>query len=112
MYTPGSVIYIDLGKPPLEIKGHEQGYKRPCIVLKDYTHLKLITIISLTTKKPKNAMYSIVAIPSATTILKEDSFALCHQIRTVSYDRVKSFEGTISNEELMKVKGVLYTLLF
>jgi len=112
MYAPGSIIYVNLGRPPVEVKGHEQGLTRPCIVLKDYTHLKLITIISLTSNKPKYAMYSVVAIPSATTILKLDSYALCHQVRTISYDRVKSFEGTISNEELMKVNGVLYTLLF
>jgi mRNA interferase MazF len=112
MYQPCSIIWVDLGTPPSEVKGHEQGFDRPCVVLKDYTNLKLTTIIPLTTTKPNYAMYSVVAVPSATTILKDDSYALCHQIRTVSHGRIRKFEGTISNEEFLKIRGVLFTLLF
>lgn len=30
-YKKDDIVDIDLGKPPKEVKGHEQGYDRPCV---------------------------------------------------------------------------------
>lgn len=112
MYEVGSIIQVDLGKPPDAIKGHEQAFIRPCVVIKDYTHLGLVTIIPFTSVPTKYAMFSVVPVPSATTILSKDSYALCHQLRSISHKRIKKFEGTISNAEFNRIRGVLFTLLF
>jgi mRNA interferase MazF len=55
-YTDGSVVQVDLGTPPNEIKRHEQAFTRPCIVLKHFERLKLAVVIPCTTKTPPNLL--------------------------------------------------------
>jgi len=106
-YTSGQIVLVDLGNPPNEIKGHEQAKKRPCLVIKFFSHLSLLTVIPITSKKQKYNPYSIVDLPKGLGNLKFDSYALCHQIRTISEDRILDVVGAIDIHSLLRVKSVV-----
>ena len=40
-----------------------------------------------------------------------DSFVLCHQIRTVSFDRILKLVGALDAKDLLKIRGVLLDTL-
>ena len=110
-FRQGDICLIDLGEPPIAIKGHEQALKRPCLIIKDFAYLKLFVIIPFTTKKPKFSYYTIVHIPKESYGLNKDSFALCHQVRTISIDRIIKKIGIISEKEFKKIQAVLIDTL-
>ena len=107
----GDVVEVDLGNPPKEIKGHEQGYKRPCIVLKSFTSLKIAIIIPCSTKEQKYSLYTIVKILKGVGGLISDSYALCHQIRTVSFDRILNKRGHLAQNDMLKISSVVADML-
>ena len=51
-FTKGEVINVNLGSPPKEIKGHEQGFERPCVIIKSFNNLDLAVVVPLTTSPP------------------------------------------------------------
>ena len=106
-FKPGQIINIDLGSHPNEVKGYEQANTRPCLVIKHFSHLSLLTIVPITSKKQKYDSYSIVEIDKGEGNLVYDSFILCHQIRTVSEDRILAKIGIIGNNSLLKIKSVI-----
>lgn len=65
-FTKGDLIDVNLGTPPNEIKGHEQGLIRPCVVIKSFNHLQLAIVVPLTSKEPKYSLPTIVKINSGT----------------------------------------------
>ena len=101
-YTKGEIINVNLGIPPKEIKGHEQGMERPCIVIKSFNNLELVVVVPLTSKEPKYSLFTIVKIPKGTAGLTADSYALCHQIRTISFDRIKSKRAKLETKDILK----------
>lgn len=107
----GEIINVNLGTPPREVKGHEQGYDRPCVIIKAFPHLELVVVTPCTTKEPKFNHYTIVKLSKGAGGLSSDSFALCHQIRTISFDRIKSKFGKLDNKDLLKVQTVLLDTL-
>jgi mRNA interferase MazF len=117
-YAKKDVVLVDLGaspkpgKPSKEVMGHEQGDKRPCVVIRPYIQIGLLTVIPCTTKKPKYNSFTVVHLPKGTGGLKEDSYALCHQIRTVSVDRViPPTWGKLLGDEYGKINTVLIDIL-
>jgi mRNA interferase MazF len=110
-YSKGDVIHVNLGSPPKEVIGHEQGLIRPCIVIKSFTSLKLVIVIPLTSKEPKYSLFTIVKIPKDGLILKLDSYALCHQIRTISFDRIVTPLGKLERMDVLKIQAVLTDML-
>ena len=74
------LIDVNLGQPPKEVKGHEQGFERPCIVIKAFSNLGLAIVIPVTSKQPKYSIFTIVKLLKGTGGLTSDSYALCHQI--------------------------------
>ncbi len=106
-YKSGQIVVVDLGAPPNEVKGHEQANSRPCLVVKHFSHLSLLTVIPITTKKQKYNPYSIVNLLKGTGNLKYDSYALCHQIRTISEDRITDVVGLIDMHTLLRIKAVV-----
>jgi mRNA interferase MazF len=110
-YYKGEVINVNLGTPPGEVKGHEQGYDRPCIVIKSFSQLELAIVVPCTSKIPKSNYYTIVKIPKGSSGLTADSFILCHQIRTISFDRIIGKRGKLDSKDLLKVQTVLQDTL-
>ena len=110
-YSKGEILNINLGTPPKEVKGHEQGLERPCVVIKSFNNLELVIIVPLTTKEPKYSLFTIVKILKGTGGLSTDSYALCHQIRTISFDRIISKRAKLESKDILKIHSVLiYTL--
>lgn len=107
----GDIVYVNLGEPKLENKGHEESNKRPCLVLRFIKTFELSTIVPITSKKPPIPYFTIVPLKKGTGNLKKDSFALCHQLRTISSKRVISKFGNLDNLELNKIKSVVADLL-
>lgn len=110
-FTKGEIINVNLGTPPKEIKGHEQGFERPCVIIKSFNNLDLAVIIPLTTKEAKYSLFTIVKIQKGTAGLTADSYALCHQIRTISFDRITSKRARLDNKDILKINSVLIDTL-
>lgn len=107
----GEIIDVNLGKPPKEVKGHEQGLERPCIVIKAFGNLNLAIVVPLTSREPKYSIYTIVKIPKGSAGLTSDSYALCHQIRTISFDRIIKKRAKLDNKDILKIHSILIDTL-
>ncbi|WP_250630049.1 type II toxin-antitoxin system PemK/MazF family toxin [Rhodoflexus caldus] len=110
-FTKSDILLVNFGQPPTEIKGHEQGYERPCIVIKSLNHLQLAIVVPLTTKEPAYLGYSTVKIAKGTSVLHQDSYVLCHQIKTISFQRITKKLGSIERKTQLKIEAVLIDLL-
>ena len=104
-YTKGEIINVNLGIPPKEIKGHEQGMERPCVVIKSFNNLDLAVVVPLTTKEAKYSLFTIVKIPKGMAGLTADSYALCHQIRTISFDRIVNKRAKLDSKDILNPKN-------
>lgn len=110
-FTKGEIINVNLGTPPKEIKGHEQGFERPCAIIKSFNNLDLAVVVPLTTKEAKYSLFTIVKILKGTAGLTADSYALCHQIRTISFDRIVSKRARLDSKDILKIHSVLIDTL-
>jgi mRNA interferase MazF len=106
-YPKGQIVDVDLGLPPGEVKGHEQGNLRPCVVVKSLGNLGLVIIVPCTSKEPKVPLYTVVRLNQGSAGLTTDSFALCHQIRTVSISRIVKERGRLDAKEILKIHSVI-----
>ena len=109
--SKGEIINVNLGAPPKEVKGHEQAFERPCVVIKSFNNLELAVVVPLTSKEPKYSLFTIVKILKGTAGLTSDSFALCHQIRTISFDRIVSKRSRLETKDILKIHSVLIDTL-
>ena len=109
-YQNGEIVNVDFGLPK-EVTGYVQEMERPCLIIKVLYELQLAIIIPCTAKIPKHNYYSILKLTKGTANLKKNSFLLCHQIRTISLDRIVEKIGTLGEEDFRKVKGVLLDVL-
>ncbi|MBA2862474.1 type II toxin-antitoxin system PemK/MazF family toxin [Methanococcus maripaludis] len=97
MFDRWNIYWIDL-EPVI---GSEQGKKRPSIII-SRTELNeilpVLNIIPITTHKNGRIIYpNETLVPIEDTGLKNESIALCHQIRTVDKSRINNKIGTITN---------------
>lgn len=104
LYKKGDIVWADLGMPPDEIKGHEQAKARPCIIIAVFDAIELALIVPCTTKRPSRSIFTVVALSENSS---KDSFALCHQLRTISFERISNKKGQLSPKDLAKVQAVL-----
>ena len=98
---------MNLGNPPKEIKGHEQGFIRPCVIIKAFNNLEIAVIVPCSTKEPRYSLYTIVKILKGIGGMVSDSYALCHQIRTISFDRIIKRRGHLPQNDILKISSVL-----
>ena len=110
-YTKGEIVNVNLGSPPKEVNGHEQGLERPCIILKAFNNLELAIVIPLTSKEPKYSLFTIVKILKGTAGLTTDSYALCHQIRKISFDRIIGRRSKLDPKDILKIHSVFLDTL-
>ncbi len=99
-FKPGDVVVVDLG----ETVGHEQKGKRPAIVA-SHILFRVVIIIPLTTTE--RDWWTVVKVEKGERGLNEDSFALCHQLRAISTERIKDKLGSVKWNTLGKIKTVL-----
>ncbi len=86
--------------------GSEQGKSRPVIIISENDInelLNIVNIIPLTTQKQNRVIYPNEALVKGEIHgLKDDSIALCHQIRTIDKRRLSLNYGHISNKDIQK----------
>ena len=113
MITPirAQIVLIDLGTVPNQVVGHEQAHTRPCVVIQTLNYAQLAIVIPFTSQTPPTQIYSIVKVLQPFGGLTTDSFALCHQIRSVSYKRIAKVLGHLPDRDFNKITTVLTDFL-
>lgn len=108
--SPGAIVQVDLGLPPGTV-GREQQKHRPCIVLVHWPQLQLLLAVPVSGNKPPVQLFTTVPLKAGKNGLTKDSFALCHQLRSVSEQRVGRTLGHIALLDLEKVRAVVRGML-
>lgn len=107
---PGTIVQVDLGIPP-GTKGREQQKHRPCVVLAHWPQLQLLMVVPISGNKPPVELYTTVELKAGNNGLTKDSFALCHQLRSVSVERVGRTLGRLNALDLEKVRAVVKAMM-
>jgi mRNA interferase MazF len=102
----GSVVLVDLD-PTL---GHEQRGLRPCVVVSDpevviALRYPLVAIVPITGRPGEGALYP--ALDGGASGLRQRSWALADQVRSVDKRRVQRLVGRVSEAELVAIDGAL-----
>lgn len=111
IYTKREVVLVELGKPPLEIKGHEQAFKRPCLILSMFYKINIAIVVPFTTTLPKKRYFTMVEVDKGQSGLSQKSYCLCHQIRAISTERVIKKMGLLDSRDFNKVITVISHIL-
>jgi mRNA interferase MazF len=98
----GSVVVVDL-EPTF---GHEQQGLRPCVVVSDpevvtAQRYPLIAIVPVTGRVGEGALYPSLAAGGSG--LRQTSWALTDQVRSVDKRRVQRLVGRVSEAELVAI---------
>lgn len=105
----GEIWRIDLDP----VRGHEQGRIRPALIVSNdilnHGHSGLVTIVPITTK-PK-PIRSFLRIEPTEGGLRQVSFIICDQLRTISKDRLLKRLSRASVSTLTEVEQRLRFLL-
>lgn len=103
---PGTIVQVDLGMPP-GTKGREQQKHRPCVVLAHWPQLQLLIVVPISGNKPPVELYTTVDLKAGSNGLVKDSFALCHQLRSISVERLGRTLGHLTALDVEKVRAVV-----
>lgn len=86
------------------VVGREQGNRRPVLVVSAEPlneAYDVVTVVPLTTRKNNRpARLGEVLLPVGAGGLRQESFALCYQIRALDKSRLTDFWGGITEAEL------------
>lgn len=97
----GEVWWIDL-EP---VRGHEQGKKRPCLVVSDNAFNAiphgLVWVVPVSSSPRRHNLTVEVSPPEGG--MKVTSAVLCHQLRTVSIERLDKRAGRVSPVTMREV---------
>jgi mRNA interferase MazF len=105
-YKKGAVVNVDLGQGK-ELLGYDMESERPCVVLQSFPEMGLVIVAPCTAKVPKEAYYTNIKLPKGTANLKKTSFMLCHQLRTISCERVLETFGFLDDAFMVQIQAVL-----
>ncbi len=105
----GDVVWVDLDP----VRGHEQGRRRPGLVVSvdEFNQLPhgLVWLVPITTRLQKHSFAVEISPPEGG--LARPSVALCHQLRTVSVDRLDQVLGTVSKGTFQSVLRRVFLIL-
>ena len=98
----GRVVRLDLGP----VVGHEQAGIRPAVVVSDDAvaesqRFPLVAVVPLTRTPGRGLLYP--TLDPGGSGLREASFALCDQIRSVDKRRITRAYGSVSPAELGEI---------
>lgn len=95
------------------VRGHEQGGSRPALVISNdifnHSPAGLVVIVPITSKARPIRSFLRVEPPEGG--LKQTSYLICDQVRTIAKDRLGKCLGRISPQTLVEVEGRLKFLL-
>lgn len=102
----GDVYFIDCG----EIVGSEQGGIRPAVVIQNNigNRYSPTTIVAMITSSTKKHLPTHVPISKG---VKEPSWVLLEQIRTVSIHRLRQYITTLDSSDMRRIDESLKTSL-
>lgn len=101
------IAYLD------PIAGREQGGVRPVLVVSNNAFNALphdLCMVVPLTRTDRNLL-THVRLLAPEGGLRDDSVAMCDQIRTISLERIRSFRGTVTNESLQAILSTLSRFL-
>lgn len=106
----GSIWFVDLDP----VEGHEQGKKRPCLIVSDdlfnASASGLVAVVPIT--KRQRPMVWFIPIDASEGGLKMQSYIISNQVRVISVARlIGSPLGTVSSLTMIKVERSLRLLL-
>ena len=107
----GAIYWVEYEMPPSEVVGHEQGKRRPGIVVQIESRSELAIVMPLTTQSPSTAESATAFIPQGVGNLPKDSYVLCYQIRSASYLRLQKKIGNVDVVTMNEIKEVLLDFL-
>ena len=110
MIDRGSVVVVDLD-PKL---GHEQRGLRPGVVVSDpevvmARRYPLVAIVPITGRAGEGALYP--SLGTGTSGLRQPSWALADQVRSIDKRRVQRVVGRVSDAELAAIDQALALFL-
>lgn len=106
----GTVILVDLN-PSI---GHEQAGTRPALILSHQTfnesRAELVTVLPITTRQRQ--LDTRIVVEAGEGGLREKSWVIADQIRTISTLRILSVWGRLRIETLVAIQAVVRDMLF
>ena len=96
-------------EPHNQVVGHEQGNKRPALILSSdqFNYQTELVVVALITSASQTAG-RLYAIPVNSVQMPKPSWILTGQIRTLSTKRIGDLIGTVSSEELSRVHRAIF----
>lgn len=105
----GEVWYADLNPT----RGHEQSGRRPVIVISDDLFntgaAGLVIVLPITTRN-RNIAYHVELLPPEGG-LRQVSYVKCEDIRSVSKERLDSYQGIVTEDMLSAIEYRLRLLM-
>lgn len=94
-------------------RGHEQAGVRPALIISvdafNHGPAELVTVLPITTRDRKIPLHTSIKPPEGG--VKQRSFVLCDQTRTISRERLVSKLGSVTNSTMAKIEDNLRILL-
>lgn len=107
----GEVWYVDLNP----VRGHEQAGIRPALVISADEFNRgpagLVIVVPLTTRERPRPIPLHVPIEPRDGGVRQRSFAMCDQVRTISVERLERRLGLLSREVMGAVDDRLRIVL-
>jgi mRNA interferase MazF len=95
------------------IRGHEQGKARPVLIVSNdvinRSPAEMVTVLPITTRE--RPLRSFLRVQPPEGGLKQISFVICDQVRTISKERLERRYGMVSPATLAEAKERLRFLL-
>ncbi len=110
MYQRGDLYWGNLDPQ----KGSEQAGTRPVLIFQDeslWPAANTAVIIPFTSQLQWRRLPTCVFVPGGTGGLRQDSVALCHQIRMLDKSGIGNHIGTLPPEVLREIEDVVLLTL-
>ena len=105
----GEVFLADFGEPV----GHEQGYRRPAVVISpaqfNIMGSRLAVVVPLTTTD--RGLPHQIRVDYLRANLDRPSLAKCEDVRSISQKRLIRFIGRVTNDDLIEIRETVRMLL-
>jgi mRNA interferase MazF len=102
-------MVVDVDWEP--VVGHEQGKRRPCVVIQNdvgntYSSITIVAAITGAEHVKKLSRVQVL-LPKGTAGLEKESVVLCDQIRSVDQRRLRTVRGKIPEDLMRQVDGAV-----
>lgn len=102
-------MVVDVNLDP--VIGHEQGKRRPCVVIQNdvgnsYSSITIVAAITGAEHVKKLSRVQVL-LAKGTAGLEKDSVVLCDQIRSIDQRRLRNVHGKLPEELMRQVDAAL-----